>query len=219
MDINKLYSNRFDEKETVTKNSIWKVLCRDFFQKYIPPNARIVDIAAGYCEFINNINAQGGEKIAIDINPSISKYANDDIRTLNDDCTKLSVLENNSIDIAFTSNFFEHIDKTTITKTLLTVHDKLKVGGKLLLMGPNIKYVYKQYWDFYDHHTPLSESSLSEALGMCGYNVDICIDRFMPYSSKSKIPKNEFLISMYLKLPFAWKFFGKQFFIVASKTK
>ena len=64
-EITRLYRLRFN-KELKTRNKIWKILCRDFFQKYVKPTDTLCDIGAGYCEFINNINAKN--KIAIDIN-------------------------------------------------------------------------------------------------------------------------------------------------------
>ena len=51
--LSKLYKKRF-EGELYKKNEIWKVLCSSFFQKYITEKDLVVDIGAGYCEFINN---------------------------------------------------------------------------------------------------------------------------------------------------------------------
>lgn len=31
MDLSKLYSNRFNEKEIEFKDKMWKILCKDFF--------------------------------------------------------------------------------------------------------------------------------------------------------------------------------------------
>ncbi|MCU7374975.1 hypothetical protein PEC18_30120 [Paucibacter sp. O1-1] len=43
------------------------------------------------------------------------------------------------------------------------------------------------------------------------------IDRFLPYTTKSRLPKAPWLVSLYLKLPFAWRFVGKQALVVARK--
>ena len=48
--------------------------------------------------------------------------------------------------------------------------------------------------------------------------VDLLIDRFLPYTTKSRLPAHPRLISLYLKAPFVWRFLGKQFFAVARKT-
>jgi len=59
------------------KNQIWKVICTNFLQKYISKHSIVVDMACGYGEFINNINAS--KKIAIDLNPDAKNYLNQDV--------------------------------------------------------------------------------------------------------------------------------------------
>ena len=62
--IKKFYRNRFKNIEdndrsndlTEKRNKIWKILCKHFFQKMINRKDTLMDIGAGYCEFINNIN-------------------------------------------------------------------------------------------------------------------------------------------------------------------
>jgi len=72
-------------------------------------------------------------------------------------------------------------------------------------MQPNIKYVKGAYWDFFDHITPLTESSMCEALEMAGFRIKKVIPRFLPYTTKSRIPQHPFLVWMYLKCPFVWR--------------
>src|SRR5918911_2512313 len=71
--LSNLYSNRFNQEEQRQKERIWKVLCRDFFQRYVHPSDTVLDIGAGYCEFINNI--QCARKIALDLNEDTKRYA------------------------------------------------------------------------------------------------------------------------------------------------
>ena len=66
MHLDKIYRRRFNEYECEQKNKNWEVLCPDFFQQFIPEEARVLDIGAGYCEFINNIRCR--EKLAVDLN-------------------------------------------------------------------------------------------------------------------------------------------------------
>ena len=83
MDIDRLYKKRFDGKDVLLrKNEIWEVLCAKFFQKFIDKNSVVLDIAAGYCEFINNIEAK--EKIAFDLNPDSRKFASAEVKFVND---------------------------------------------------------------------------------------------------------------------------------------
>jgi hypothetical protein len=84
-------------------------------------------------------------------------------------------------------------------------------------MGPNIKYVSGAYWDFWDHYLPLTELSLSEGLETNGFAVEICHARFLPYTMVKARRYPTFLLVCYLRLPWVWRFAGKQFLIVARK--
>lgn len=214
MDLSRLYSNRFSAKEVEFKDKMWKILCEDFFQQFIDYKDTVLDIGGGYCEFINNIKAF--KKIVVDLNEEVKNYANEGVEVYNKSVIDLDFLETKGVNKVFISNFLEHIDKKSISILLKNINMKL-CGGGILIMGPNIKYCYKEYWDFFDHHTPLSDRSIIEALEMNGFEIVKVIDRFLPFSTKSKLPKNSFLIKLYLKLPFLWKIFGKQFFIMAKK--
>ena len=52
-----LYVNRFPEAELAAKAKLWSTLCDAHFQRYIPAGATVLDIGAGYCDFINHIRA------------------------------------------------------------------------------------------------------------------------------------------------------------------
>lgn len=211
-----LYQIRFSDNELPRKISIWKILCRNFFSNYTNDSDTVVDVACGYGEFINNIKAN--RKIAIDLNKDAEKYLNQDIEFNLCQATKLSTVIKNEADVVFTSNFLEHLpDKKVLEELLDQVMIALKPGGKFLILGPNLRYLPGEYWDFYDHHLGLTHLSLSEALQLRGFKIDQCIDRFLPYTTKGSLPTHPWLVSLYLKIPLAWKLLGKQFFIVASK--
>ena len=64
------------------------------------------------------------------------------------------------LDLVFTSNFFEHLpDKSSLGRTLEEIFRCLKPGGRLVAMGPNIRFTGGSYWDFWDHYLPLTEAS------------------------------------------------------------
>lgn len=196
--------------------SVWKILCSDFFRKYIPKNAAILDIGAGWGEFINNMEA--AKKFAMDLNPETGDYLTDDIIFLNHDCSKRWKLDDNILDVVFSSNFFEHLpNKESIENTISEAYRCLKKNGKVIFLGPNIKYIHGAYWDFWDHCIPLTESSLREILMMKGFRIDLCIARFLPYSMSTGIMPPPFLIKIYLKFPFVWRIVGKQFLVIGRK--
>lgn len=214
-DLKAMYKRRFSD-EVKFRNRMWRILCKDFFQGYIPNDAIVLELAAGYCEFINNISAK--RKIALDLNPDIKNFTNKEVEAIESSSTNMRQIKDASCDIVFTSNFFEHLSKDDILITVREVYRVLKVGGKFLILQPNIRYCYKDYWNFFDHITPLDEKSISEVLEINGFNVVESRAKFLPYSTKSKLPKSMFLIRLYLKIPLAHKIFGKQAFIVGQKV-
>ena len=131
---------------------------------------------------------------------------------------RLNHLPANSLDRVFTSNFLEHLpNKATCDRVLQEILRVLKPGGKFVVMGPNIRFAYREYWDFYDHYLPLSDRSLAEGLQINGYDVEAVIPRFLPFTMAGKQPTADWLIRLYLALPIAWQVTGKQFLVIASK--
>ncbi len=211
-----LYKIRFSNEELPRKNQIWKILCSDFFQKFINPESTVVDIACGYGEFLNNIQAK--RKVAVDLNPDAVNFLEKNVEFHQRMATDLSTVIKDSADIVFTSNFLEHLpDKNTLDVFLDQVLIALKPGGKYLILGPNLRYVPGQYWDFYDHHLGLTHLSLTEALKMQGFEIEVCFDRFLPFTTQGALPTHPYLVKLYLLFPPIWKILGKQFFIVARK--
>lgn len=214
--LERLYRERFGDGSLTSKNSVWQILCGSFFQNLIPDNSTVLDMGAGYCEFINNIKCQ--KKFAVDLNKQTPQFANPDVTVICNSSTKLDSFQNNSIDVVFMSNFLEHLNsKDEVQLTLAEALRVLKSKSILMILQPNIRFLYKEYWDFFDHIIPLSDKSLVEILQVIGFDIEKVIPKFLPYTTKSRLPKNPFLIKFYLNFPLAWKILGKQAFILARK--
>lgn len=215
-DLASLYRFRFNEADLPGKMRIWQTLCADFFQQFIPDESTVLDVACGYGEFINNIVAK--KKHAIDLNTDVKRFLRDDIAFHLTKADAMEGIESDSVDVAFTSNFLEHLESKNVCDAVLReVLRVLRPGGKFIVMGPNIRYLAGEYWDFYDHHLPLSNLSLEEGLVMNGFRVTRNIAKFLPYTTRSAIPQHPLLVKMYLKFPPAWSILGKQFLLVAEK--
>ncbi|KKR58754.1 MAG: Methylase involved in ubiquinone/menaquinone biosynthesis [Candidatus Curtissbacteria bacterium GW2011_GWA1_40_47] len=211
----RLYRLRF-EKDIKIRNEIWKVLCQDFFQKYIKTTDTICDLGAGFCEFINNIKAQN--KIAIDVNPESRKYAASDVQVVACKSVNLAQKIKDKLDVVFASNFFEHLPtKEELVITVDEIRKVLKKRGRLIILMPNIRYVGSAYWDFLDHQLPLSDKSMIELLELKGFRIIEKKSKFLPYSTKGNLPKIPILVRFYLKLTPLHLIFGKQSLIVAQK--
>lgn len=210
-----IYEKRFAGREE-ERDKVWRVLTRHFFQRWVQRTDVVLDVGAGYCEFINNI--QAGGKYALDLNPATAARAGADVRVLSQDVTAAWALASASVDVVFSSNFFEHLpSKDALQHCLREIHRVLRPGGRLLAMGPNIRFCYDVYWDFFDHFLPLSDRSLAEAMEIAGLQVERAIPRFLPFTMKGKTPPPAPLIRLYLQLPVFWKLLGRQFLLIARK--
>lgn len=219
LDIKKLYDSRFTSYERVRKSELWKILSKEFLQQYIKNSDRVVDVGAGLCEFINNIDAK--EKIALDINSDVRKVASLDVKVIIAPVKDLhSKFKEKSVDVFFMSNLLEHLDsKEDVFRLLSEAFKALRKDGRLLIMQPDIGLVGNPYWDFFDHKVPITFLSLTEALTTIGYKIGDYRYPFLPYSTKVKwLPLWPPLLRFYLKLPVLQKIFGKQFFVVAVKN-
>ena len=56
----------------------WQVICRHL-ARWIPPDARVLDLGAGYCSFVNAVDA--AEKHALDAHPGFVEFAAPGVRT------------------------------------------------------------------------------------------------------------------------------------------
>jgi SAM-dependent methyltransferase len=214
-ELRRIYGARF-EKNLDYRKRVWGVLTPEFFQPYVAPMAVVLDLGCGYGEFINTINC--GKKLAMDLNPDAPRFLAAGTQFLQQDCSTRWPCADNSLDVVFSSNFFEHLpSKNALKLTLEECFRCLKPEGKLISMGPNIRFLSDNYWDFWDHHLALSDFSLTEGLENCGFAILENYPRFLPYTMVGRRESPLFLISLYLKLRPAWRIFGKQFLVVASK--
>ena len=216
-ELQKLYEGRFGPDREY-RRAVWRTLIDSYFQREIRSDTTVLDLGCGYGEFINQIHC--GSKFAMDLNPDSPSLLASDIKFLPQDCAAPWPIPDGSLDVVFTSNFFEHLpDKSALSRTLDNVRRGLKSGGRLIALGPNIRYLPGAYWDFWDHFIPLTELSLSEVLKMKGFRIESCIPRFLPYSMSTGGNPPLFFVRLYLKFAPLWPLFGKQFLVVARKKK
>jgi SAM-dependent methyltransferase len=210
-----IYSQRFDQ-QVLYRNAIWRELIRCFFQRFVPAGAAVLDLGCGYGEFINNVPA--GRKYAMDLNPSAANRLNPEVQLLQQDCSDPWPLPDGTLDVIFTSNFFEHLpDKATLRRTLHEAHRCLREGGLLIALGPNIRMVSGAYWDFWDHYLCLTDRSLAEGMRNNGYRIHTQIAAFLPYTMSSGPHYPLWTVRAYLSLPLLWRIFGRQFLVIGQK--
>jgi 2-polyprenyl-3-methyl-5-hydroxy-6-metoxy-1,4-benzoquinol methylase len=210
----RLYRNRFDPEARRSKERLWAVLVERFLQRFVPEDAVVIDIAGGFGEFAGNVRA--ARKIVIDLNPQAAE-AHAEIEFRNADVLRLE--EQGDLtgvaDVVFVSNFFEHLASAgELLQVLAGCHGLLKPTGVLLVIQPNFRYAFREYYDFLDHALPLTDRSIREALEASDFVVDELIPRFLPFTTKGR-PASPTLLSIYLALPLAWRLLGGQMFVRA----
>ncbi|HOY29857.1 MAG TPA: class I SAM-dependent methyltransferase [Flavobacteriales bacterium] len=215
MNLDRIYSYRFRGVDHAKRNMVWGELAQFMHTKLGRPES-ILDPAAGMCEFINAIPCT--EKWGVDLNePFIRAHADDSVQVVIGD-TRTVDLPKNHFDAVFVSNFLEHLNSQEEVAAFLTkLYSHLKPGGRIAVMGPNFKYVYKEYFDFADHTVILSELGLAEHLYGAGFEVERIFPRFLPLSFRGSLPINRFLVRSYLGMPWAWRILGKQFLLIGRK--
>jgi SAM-dependent methyltransferase len=212
-----VYNRRFAGIEERRK-AIWQSLARHYFHRFIKPTDSVLDLGAGYCEFINSIAAK--QKYAMDTNPATREKAAPDVTALSHQAAEPWPLPAESVDVVFSSNFFEHLPtRQDFARCLGEAYRVLRPNGLLIALGPNIRFCFDTYWDFVDHHLPLSDRSMAEGLEIAGFQCERVIPRFLPFTMAGRVPYRPFMVRLYLMFPLAQRLWGKQFLVVARKPK
>ena len=181
------------------RDRVWGAICR-YLQRYVPESGAILDLGAGYCSFINHIRAK--ERHALDASPELPRHAGAGVTAHVGRCEDLSAFATGSLDAVFASNLLEHLEWSSIERTLDEVRRALKPGGRLILLQPNFRYCAGTYFDDYTHRTIFTHVGLADLLASRGFDVETVVPRFLPFSFKSRGPKWGFLVALYLRLPF-----------------
>jgi SAM-dependent methyltransferase len=213
-DLDAIYKTRFRD-QGVYRQKVWSILT-GYFSRWIPTDSVVLDLGCGYCEFINQVHCAA--KFGMDLNPEARNRASADVQILEQDCSKPWSVPPASLTTVFTSNFLEHLPtKAHVEETLMHAHTALKAGGSLIAMGPNVRLVPGAYWDFFDHYVALTDRSMKEILTKCGFELNLCLAKFLPYSMSQGRTYPLWMLRAYLSMPAVWPLFGRQFLVIAKK--
>jgi hypothetical protein len=210
----RLYEYRFSDVEQRRRNEVWSALAPMLHDSLGRPE-RVLDPAAGRCEFINAVPA--AERWAVDAVEYDEGVASEGVRLIVAEimATKLPPDYFGGV---FVSNFLEHLlSQEAVALFLERMLECMTPGGRIAVMGPNFRYTVRQYFDFADHTVILTERSVAEHLYAAGFNILRVNPRFLPYSFTGRLPSSASLVRAYLRFPLAWRLLGKQFLVIAER--
>lgn len=220
-ELTNIYNRRFRSasisQATASRENAWKGLFNKVLKQFIDVDMTVLDLGSGPGYFINQVTSK--RKIAVDLDENNEHFLGKDIEFKCAKAQNLEFAEDNSVDLVFSSNLFEHLGNSEILlATLNEVHRILKnEKSRLIVLMPNIRYVKWDFFNFVDHNLPLNETSLKEALELCNFEIIESHKKFFPYSANGlqiSIPLK--VIKLYLTLPPRIRPIAKQMYFVAK---
>jgi len=181
------------------RTEVWRHLAA-YLQQWIPADAAVLDLAAGYADFSANVHAR--RRVALDMNPELPSLVAPGIEAVVGDATDLGRFADGEFDAVFASNFLEHLEREAIDRCLAEIRRVLRPGGRLLLVQPNFRLAPGAYFDDYTHRTIFTDVSLADLLVARGFTIVRVEPRFLPLTLKSRLKSGHRLVPLYLRLPY-----------------
>jgi hypothetical protein len=212
LDYQRLYEYRFRDVDQGAREAVWEEIARWIHAQLGAPQ-RVLDPAAGSCEFINAVPAP--ERWAVD--RMVYGEPADGVEFRSADIMEAE-LPAEHFDAGFVSNFLEHLpDPDAIGAFLARMHGWIRPGGRIAVVGPNYRHCSDEYWDCADHTLALTHVAIEEHLYAAGFEPERSVPAFLPYSFRGRLPASGRLTRLYLRTPPAWRILGKQFLVVGRR--
>ncbi len=215
--LDEVYRRRFPEVSRRQKDLIWPEITH-YLQRWVDPTAPVLDIACDSGYFIRNVAAK--ERWAVDLRDVRADLPGDITFVQANGLDLDACLPAGTFGTIFMSNYLEHLHgPDAVIEQLAVARRLLRPGGRVIVLQPNVRLVGGSYWDFIDHRVALTERSLAEAGGLAGLRTVELITRFLPYSTKSRLPSHPLLVRAYLRFPPMWRLIGRQTLYVAEAAR
>jgi hypothetical protein len=209
----RLYHYRFRDVDQQKRQAVWSEIAAYVYRRMGAPS-RVLDPAAGRCEFINAIPAD--ERWVVDA-VDYGEFRDNGVKAIFGDILDVEFPAAH-FDGVFVSNFLEHLtSQDTIAIVLGKLCASMQRGGTIAVVGPNFRYCAGEYFDCADHTVALTHVSVAEHLHAAGFEVTVVVPRFLPYSFRGMLPPSRLLTRTYLQVPALWRLLGKQFLVLGVK--
>jgi SAM-dependent methyltransferase len=185
----------YDHKRHV----LWRTLVEAVFQRLVRPTDTVVELGAGWCDFINNVTA--ARRIAVDVWESLERQVGDGVEAHIGSADDLGFLDDGTVDLIFASNLLEHLTREQVESLSDEAARVLAPGGRLVLVQPNFSLCAKHYFDDYTHVSIWSDVGMAGFLEARGWELEQVRGRFLPLTVRSRLPVSSTLIRAYLRSP------------------
>jgi SAM-dependent methyltransferase len=193
------------------RRRVWREIAR-FVARDAPAASTVVELGAGYCDFINQFPAR--RKIAFDLNPEMAAFAAPEVELRTADATALPGIEPESVDLVFASNFLEHLNGNELDALLPRIRTVLSPDGRLILIQPNYRLCAERYFEDPTHRTVFDDASIVTLLAAHAFRVVRVEPGLLPFSMRSRLPQWACLTRLYLHSPV--KPLAAQMYVVAE---
>lgn len=192
--------------------AVWRHIVR-YLQRFIPPDGAVLDLAAGWGDFIAAVQAP--RRVALDQRPDLAEVVPAGVEAVVGDAVDLAMFPSGTFHTVMASNLLEHLTFDDVDRCLDEVHRVLQPGGHLLLVQPNFRLAPRNYFDDYTHRTIFTDRSLADRVAARGFEVVRVEPRFLPLTLKSRLRAGHRLVPWYLRLP--WRPLAGQMLVVARR--
>ncbi len=201
--------------EHPARAGVWRIIT-EHLAPWVSSSAHVLEIGAGYCHWINNVAA--ARRVALDLWPDLAQHASPGVEARVLDASRdLGSLGERTFDVVLASNVLEHFEPDVAATIVANVATLLRREGRFIIIQPNFRYAYRQYFDDYTHRSVFTHESLSSLLRANGFDLELVQAKFLPYSMRAaKTPLPLWLVRAYLMSPI--KPMAGQMLIVGKKS-
>jgi SAM-dependent methyltransferase len=201
-------------KRDPNEKKVWNAIVDHLHRTVLPKKVGVsLDIGCGYGDFSRFIKAE--RRIALD-QGDLSQQQDQGVEFFQCDVAQLKEKISGGVDLAFASNLLEHLERDQGHTFIEEVKEILNPGGLLVLLQPNFRFCYKNYFDDYTHVTIYTDEGLSGMLQSHGFELMSVKPRYLPFSMRDGLlPKTYGLTRLYLEL--GSPILGAQMLLVAKK--
>jgi SAM-dependent methyltransferase len=201
--------------EHPARGVVWRVIA-DHLASWVPETAHVLEMGAGYCHWINHVRA--ARRVAVDTWPEFTRHAGPGVEAIVLDATAArGAFGERQFDVVLASNLLEHFEPDDAAALAGDMAALLRPGGRVVLIQPNFRYAYREYFDDYTHRSVFTHVSLANLLRSRGLVPDLVQPRFLPYSMRdTRAPVRPWIVRAYLRSPVKPR--AGQMLIVARKA-